>query len=135
MLQLDDIADASGSAQGSEIVIGIYYPHREKRSTCEGYDIKKLRDHARIIQILKHRYGISDIMKGVLFRGEVGYYKELPNPDKEALNYEELLDVNYIFGEKTLDEFTQSDEHEECTSTEDLLSRSGNGINFNFTFD
>lgn len=135
MLQLDDIADASGSAQGSEIVIGIYYPHREKRSTCEGYDVKKLRDHARIIQILKHRYGISDIMKGVLFRGEVGYYKELPNPDKEALNYEELLDVNYIFGEKTLDEFTQSDEHEECTSTEDLLSRSGNGINFNFTFD
>lgn len=44
--------------------------------------------------------------------------------------------MSIIYSEKkTLDEFTQSDEHEECTSTEDLLSRSGNGINFNFTFD
>ena len=29
-------------------------------SKCERYDITKLRDRARIITILKHRFGIAD---------------------------------------------------------------------------
>lgn len=145
-LQLDDMADASGPAQGSEVVIGIYYPHREKRTTCEGYDIKKLRDHARIIQILKHRYGVSDVMKGILFRGEIGYYKELPNPNDGALNYDEILDYNYLYMDKPLsdnnilDKLPPLDEEKDFTSTEDLFndidsSDGSSGLNFNFVFD
>lgn len=130
------IADASGPAQGSEIVIGIYYPHREKRTTCEGYDIKKLRDRVRIIQILKHRYGISDVMKGVFFKGEVGYYKELPNPEKETLNYEEILDINYIFKDsKKIDNMNYEIDDKKSTSTKELLNRSDKEMNFSFTFD
>ena len=138
MIQLDDLADSSGSAQGSEIVIGLYYPYREKRTTCEGYDIKKLRDQIRIVQILKHRYGISDVMKGVFFKGEVGYYKELPNPNNTTLNYDEILSDDYIFTEShPIDNIEQIDNVNNTTSTEDLLNRSGNNgnINFNFTFD
>ena len=96
LIQTDDFADASGPVQAAETVIGIYYPHREKRHTCEGYDIKTLRDRARIIQVLKSRYGTADVMKAVLFRGETGYYKELPKPEA-ITDYQELLTQEYMF--------------------------------------
>ena len=37
MLQLDDMSDSSGTAQASEIVIGIYHPHREKLTKIDKY--------------------------------------------------------------------------------------------------
>ena len=133
-LQLDDLADASGPAQGSEIVIGIYFPYREKRVTCEDYAIKNgLGSNARLIQILKQRYGSSDIMKMVLFRGEIGYYKELPKPE-EIDDYSKYLDLQYLFNslpERKIEEVKK--DKIETTSTKDLLKNKKDfNINFNF---
>ena len=60
MLQLDDMQDSAGPGQASEIVIGIYFPHREKLSKIEGYNVTVLEDRIRVIQVLKNRYGQSD---------------------------------------------------------------------------
>ena len=60
MLQLDDMSDSSGTAQASEIVIGIYHPHREKLAKVDKYNVKVLEDRIRVVQILKNRYGQSD---------------------------------------------------------------------------
>ena len=132
-IQADDFADASGPVQGAETVIGIYYPHREKRHNCEGYDVKTLRDRIRMIQIIKGRYGTADVMKAVLFRGEVGYYQELPKPD-EIKDWDELLNVKYIFDHlntnSNLEE--QKEEKIETTSTTELLSKNP-FLNFKFT--
>lgn len=80
LLQLDDLSDSAGPAQAAETVIGIFHPFREKMSTCEGYNIKLLKDRMRLIQILKNRFGLSDRSVGVGFYGENGVWQELPLP-------------------------------------------------------
>lgn len=89
-IQLDDFSDSSGPIQAAETVIAIFHPLREKMSKCEKYDITKLRDRARIITILKHRFGVADKSIGIGFYGEVGLWKELPMPD-QITDYDKLI--------------------------------------------
>lgn len=49
---ISDLSDSSGPAQSAETVVTIYFPHREKRSKCEGYDIRQLRDRGRMLCIV-----------------------------------------------------------------------------------
>ena len=81
-IQLDDFSDSSGPTQAAETVISIFHPLREKMSKCEKYDITKLRDRARIVTVLKHRFGLADKSIGTGFYGEVGLWRELPLPEK-----------------------------------------------------
>lgn len=97
LIESSDFADASGPYQGAECVLALYHPHREKRATCEKYDIKQLRDSFRLIQCIKQRYGAADVSKGVFFCGEVGYYKELPNPEEFEINYDEVLSPEFLY--------------------------------------
>ena len=87
LLQLDDLSDSSGPAQAAETVIGLFHPFREKMSKCEGYDIKQLRDRARLAQVLKNRFGLADKSVGLCFYGENSVWKELPLPS-EINDYE-----------------------------------------------
>ena len=77
---MEDLSDSSGPAQASESVIAIYHPYREKRAKCEGYDIRQLKDRARIPVLLKNRFGMADKCFGVAFYGENGIWRELPLP-------------------------------------------------------
>lgn len=90
LLQLDDMSDSSGPAQASEIVIGIFHPHREKMNKIDVYNVKVLKDRIRCVQILKQRYGQSDVNKCVNFFGEIGWFRELP---EEILDYEPFLNL------------------------------------------
>ena len=83
--------DTSGTTDASEVVIALYYPFREKIARCEGYPIQNvLKKRFRLCQILKNRYGLSDINKGLAFYGEIGMFKELPKPE-EIGDYEPYL--------------------------------------------
>lgn len=82
LIGLEDLSDSSGPAQAAESVIAIYHPYREKRTKCEGYDIRQLKHLARLIQILKNRFGEADKCFGVCFYGQNGLWKELPMPDQ-----------------------------------------------------
>jgi hypothetical protein len=79
---LEDLSDSGGPAQASETVIAIYHPHREKRFRCEGYDIRQLKDRARMLVLLKNRFGMSDKLKMTAFYGETGIWNELPKPEQ-----------------------------------------------------
>lgn len=92
LLQLDDMSDSSGPAQASEVVIGIYYPEREKLTKLGKYNIKKLGDRVRVLQILKNRYGVSDKNICVNFFGEIGLFRELP-PADNIVNYDDYLEL------------------------------------------
>lgn len=113
LLQMDDMSDSSGPAQASELVIGIYHPHREKISTIDNYNVKILEDRIRVIQLLKGRYGQSDINKSVAFYGEIGMFKEMPKAEEitdysEIINYLKLKDQQLIKDEyETIDEIEQ----------------------------
>lgn len=86
-IELQDFKDSSGSTDASEVVIGLFYPYREKMSKCEGYDIRQLKDRARIIYVLKNRFGMSDKAYASTFFGECGIFKDLPLPN-EINDYE-----------------------------------------------
>ena len=91
LIQLDDFKDTSGTTDGSEVVIALYYPYREKIPKVEGYPIQNiLKDRFRLIQVLKNRYGRSDVNKGTTFHGEIGMFKELPRPE-EISDYDKYL--------------------------------------------
>lgn len=97
-LELQDAQDTADMTQAAEIVIGVYYPFREKRAKCEGYDIKKLRDNFRLIQLLKGRFGQSDVVEGCIFQGRIGYFKELDPPeDGKRYDYDKVLSIDYLF--------------------------------------
>lgn len=95
LIQLDDFKDTSGTTDGSEVVIALYFPYREKIARCEGYPIQNvLKKRFRLLQILKNRYGQSDISIGAGFYGEIGMFKELPKPE-EIGDYEPYLSLDY----------------------------------------
>lgn len=95
LIQLDDFKDTSGTTDGSEVVIALYYPYREKIATCEKYPIQNvLKKRFRLCQVLKNRYGVADVNLGMTFHGELGMFRELPKPD-EIGDYEPYLDLHY----------------------------------------
>lgn len=96
LIQLDDFKDTSGTTDGSDVVIALYYPYREKIARCEGYPIQNvLKKRFRLLQVLKNRYGIADSNKGCVFYGEIGMFKEIPRPD-EIGDYEPYLSLDYL---------------------------------------
>lgn len=87
--------DSSGTTDASEVVIALYFPYREKIARCEGYPIQNvLKDRFRLCQILKNRYGRSDVNLGLSFFGEIGLFRGLPRPD-EIGDYEPYLKLDY----------------------------------------
>lgn len=96
LYQLDDFKDTSGTIEASEVVIALYFPYREKIARCEGYPIQNvLKKKFRLCQILKNRYGQSDINIGLSFYGEIGMFRELPLP-AEIGDYEPYLSLHYV---------------------------------------
>ncbi len=95
LYQLDDFKDTSGTTDGSEVVIALYFPYREKIARCEGYPIQNvLKKRFRLCQVLKNRYGQADVNKGLAFYGEIGMFRELPKPE-EISDYEPYLVLDY----------------------------------------
>lgn len=95
LIGLDDFKDSSGTTDASEVVIALYFPYREKIARCEGYPIQNvLKDRFRLCQILKNRYGRSDVNLGLSFFGEIGLFRGLPRPD-EIGDYEPYLKLDY----------------------------------------
>lgn len=92
LFQLDDLKDSSDTAQASEVVIGIYNPHREKLNKVNKYNVKILEDRIRVVQVMKNRYGQSDKNICVNFHGDVGWFMELP-PAEEINDYEQYLSL------------------------------------------
>jgi hypothetical protein len=113
LFQLDDFKDTSGTTEGSEVVIALYFPYREKIARCEGYPIQNvLKKRFRLCQILKNRYGQADVNIGMAFYGEIGLYKDLPKPE-EITDYEPYLNLVIIKDMIESKETMKEDEKEE----------------------
>jgi len=96
LIQLDDFKETSDTTDGSEVVIALYYPYREKIARCEGYPIQNvLKKRFRLCQILKNRYGQADVNKGIVFYGEIGMFNELPKPE-DIGDYEPYLSLDSL---------------------------------------
>lgn len=101
MPELQDLKGTGGVAEASDVVIALFNPFRQKRSSWEGYNIDILRDKFRAIMILKSRFGEAEKAVPVNFFGNVNIFMEMP-PSEDirdimkytsiSSRYEEVID-------------------------------------------
>jgi hypothetical protein len=62
--------------------LGLFSPFKYELKEYMGYDITKLRDNIRFLEVLINRNGSMGGIIGLYFDGAVNYFKELPKPDE-----------------------------------------------------
>ena len=90
------LADSKNSGKDCSMMLGITNPYSHELETYLGYDIKKLKDSVRFLEVVLNREGASNGIIALYFDGKTCTFRELPPPnDKEALekvyNYLEKL--------------------------------------------
>lgn len=60
-----------------DVGLGLFSPARHEIPSYKKYDITKLRDNYRFLQIIKNRHGIANVSTHLYFNGAVNYFKEL----------------------------------------------------------
>ena len=102
-IQLSDLKETGDTTDAAEVVIALYGPNRDKLNSYRGYDVKKLGDHIRMIQILKTRFGEADKEIAVNFHGGINVWAELPLPN-DIYDYDKYLTPDYLLNKEDEDE-------------------------------
>lgn len=77
----DGLGISKNTQQDFDVLLGLFSPARHNKKTWEEYDISKLQDKHRELEILLNRRGNSTITQ-LYFNGAANYFKELVEPDK-----------------------------------------------------
>ena len=107
-IQLSDLKETADTSDAAEVVAALYGPNRDKLNTYRGYDVKRLGDHIRMIQILKTRFGEADVEIAVNFHGGVNVWAELPLPN-EIYDYSKYTTPDYLINKEDKDEKVEED--------------------------
>lgn len=87
------LGDSKYTSRDSNVVLGLFSPYRFGLADCEGYDITRLKDHFRLLEVIVNRDGEMGGLCPLFFDGAVSVFNELPRPEK----LEELSKVyNYV---------------------------------------
>lgn len=78
------LGDSKYTSRDSNVVLGLYSPFRFGQENCEGYDIKKLRDNFRLLEVIVNRDGEMGGLCPLFFDGAVCNFTELPHPKLTA---------------------------------------------------
>ena len=92
-----NLADSKYSSRDCNCLLGIFNPMKHELSSYMGYDIKKLRDKCRILEVILNRGGMCGGLMGLFFDGATCTWKELPGPDdKQGLErvYKYIEQIN-----------------------------------------
>lgn len=77
------LADCKDTRYDCNVMIGLTNPFAMDVKNYLGYDITKLRDHQRFIEIMLSRDGTANSVKAMYFDGAVSFFTELKNPTAE----------------------------------------------------
>lgn len=77
------LADSKYSARNCNIFLGLFSPMKFELKNYKGYDITKLKDSIRFLEVILNRGGQAGGLIALYFNGKVCDYKELPNPDNK----------------------------------------------------
>lgn len=70
----------------ANVVLGLFSPFKYELPDYQHYDITKLKDNVRFLEVLVNRGGSPGGLVALYFDGAVNYFNELPRPEeKEAL--------------------------------------------------
>lgn len=65
-----------------DLILGLFSPARHEIPLYRKYNIGRLQDNYRFLQIIKNRHGIANIGTHLYFNGAVNYFKELLRADQ-----------------------------------------------------
>lgn len=91
--QLEDFKDSSNSQEDAEVIVALFNPVTYNMESYNGYNIRRMLDKFKSVNILKNRDGVGNTKLGYNFIGACGAYSELPRGD-------EMTEDNYNFVNK-----------------------------------
>lgn len=82
-----NLSDSKYCSRDANVVLGLFSPFKHELPEYQKYDITKLRDNVRFLEVLVNRGGSPGGLVALYFDGAVNYFQELPRPEnKEELN-------------------------------------------------
>lgn len=80
------LSDSKYISRDANVVLGLFSPFKFELPEYQHYDITKLKDNVRFLEVLVNRGGSPGGLVALYFDGAVNYFDELPRPEeKEAL--------------------------------------------------
>lgn len=86
------LSDSKYTAKDCSVMFGITNPFSFELPEYLGYDISKLRSHARFLEIVLNREGESNDIAPLYFDGATNYFAELP-PSKDLASMQKVYDL------------------------------------------
>lgn len=87
------LADCKDTAKDCNVMLGLTNPFAFEIPKYLGYDITRLRDCQRFLEVVLNRDGEGNGVKALYFDGAVSYFDELPAPGSEG--YEDFMSKVY----------------------------------------
>lgn len=81
------------------LVFSLFNPHKFKIPEYKGYDIKRIANNFRELEVLKNNDGFDNVQVPLYFDGAAEYFRELPNSEKqkdELLKFYQWLDEDRL---------------------------------------
>ena len=92
------LADCKDIRYDVNVMLGLTNPYAAHLEEWLKYDITKLKDNVRFLEVMLSRDGSANAVKALYFDGAVSYFKELPGPKSEG--YAEYMEKVYALIQK-----------------------------------
>lgn len=89
-----NLADSKYTARDCNTCLGLFSPYKFELRDYKKYDITRLKDNCRFLEVLVNRGGIMGGIIGLYFNGESCYFEELPQPTEYAKLNEVYARIN-----------------------------------------
>lgn len=99
------LADCKTTIRDVDLCFGLYSPFRYGLNEYEGYDVKKLGDYGRFMEVIAGREGGGGSVCPLYFDGAVSLFQELPRSNDRAAmegvyrairRYDDGLQISYV---------------------------------------
>lgn len=99
----EGLADSKYCSRDASIMLGLFSPARHEIQEYYGYDIRRLKNNIRFLEVCVNREGDQNGLCPLYFNGAVNYFEELPLPTDPAINkfYEKVRTVNLLIKKQT----------------------------------
>lgn len=91
-----NLSDSKYCGRDANLCLGIFNPAKHELKEYFGYDITRLKNNIRFLEIVVNRNGPSGGIIALFFNGAVNYFEELPLPDDRA-----NLEKYYLMAKET----------------------------------
>jgi hypothetical protein len=96
------LADNKAISRDCNLCVSLFSPFKYELEKWMGYDITKLKDRVRFLEVLLNRGGVSNGVLPLYFDGAVNFFTELPKPNDEhnLQKFYNLIKNDYITNRK-----------------------------------